>query len=106
MSRRMDREGVLRSHTQYVKNMRTWNDPRCKEDERGWVQPFTNWQGWNELNTASYALKRLMMFWRRPRLSSMVHIEDSLRSFHWHLTRSRRCDRPELPRSPQENASD
>jgi hypothetical protein len=98
----MDREGVLRSHTQYVKNMRTWNDPRCKEDERGWIQPFANWQGWDEFNTAAYALRRLMIFWKRPRLSSIPRIEDDLRTFHFSLHRSKKCDKPALPRIPQD----
>ena len=97
MSRRMDREGVMRCHTQYVKNLRTWNDPRCVENERGWVQPFANWQGWDEFNHAVYALRCLMIFWRRPRLSSLARIESDLRAFHFALARSKRCDRPRLP---------
>jgi hypothetical protein len=94
----MDREGVMRSHTQWIKNTRLWNDPRCKDDERGWVQPFSNWQGWDELNRAEYALRRLMIFWKHPRLSGLARIEEELRTFQFALHRSKKCDRPALPR--------
>ena len=97
MSRRMDREGVHRMEPQRIQNRRFWDDPRCKEDERCWVQPFTVWQGWEEFNRASYALRRLMIFWKRPRLSSIPRIEDDLRTFHFALRRSQKCDRPSLP---------
>ena len=97
MSRRMDREGVHRMEPQGIKNRRFWDDPRCKEDERGFVQPFTVWQGWDEFNHAAYALRCLMLWWRRPRLSSLARIESDLRSFHFHLAKSRHCDRPKLP---------
>jgi len=99
MSRRMDREGVMRSHTQYIKNMRTWNDPRCKEDERGWVQPFANWQGWDEYNHAVYALQCVAL-WRRIKSEGApdcARIESDLRSFSFHIAKSHGCDRPQLP---------
>lgn len=38
-------------------NRKFWDDPRCKEDAKGWVQPFANWQGWDEWNQAAYALR-------------------------------------------------
>lgn len=97
MSRRMDREGVPRHQTQFVKNQRTWSDPRCVENERGWIEPFANWQCWDEFNQANYALRCLMLWWRRPRLSQLARIESDLRSFHFHLHKSRKCDRPKLP---------
>lgn len=119
MSRRMDREGVYRMYPQGVKNKRTWDDPRCKEDERGWVQPFANWQGWEELNRAIYALQCVMLFKRiglprgEPqsaftedgrvnrgelhRYMDHARIESDMRTFHFALARSRKCDRPALP---------
>ena len=97
MSRRMDREGIHRMEPQGIKNRRFWDDPRCKEDERGFVQPFANWQGWDEFNHAVYALQCLMIFWRRPRLADLARIESDRRSFRWHLAKSRQCDRPVLP---------
>lgn len=116
MSRRMDREGMYRMQPQGIKNQRFWNDPRCKEDERGWVQPFTVWQGWEEFNRAAYALRCVFLFkstlspegplyqadgsLNRDQLhrgSSLARIESDLRTFHCSLERSRRCDRPNLP---------
>ena len=97
MSRRMDREGVPRHETQRLKNERTWSDPRCHEDERGWVQPFANWQGWEEYNRAVFALRRLMIFWNKPRLSSIGHVRESLQTFNWAIHFSKKCDRPRLP---------
>lgn len=117
MSRRMDREGVHRMEPQGIKNRRFLDDPRCKEDERGWVQPFTNWQGWDELNHAIYALW-CVLIWRRMQLppkgpliredgtldreqlhrgSAEARMESDLRSFRFHLAKSRLCDRPTLP---------
>lgn len=117
MSRRMDREDVHRMEPQGIKNRRFWDDPRCKEDERGWVQPFTNWQGWDEFNHAVYALWCVLLWKRTPlppegpllredgsidrdqlyRGSSLARIESDLRSFHYHIAKSSRCDRPALP---------
>lgn len=108
MSRRMDREGVHRMEPQGITNRRFWDDPRCKVDERGWVQPFTNWQGWEELNRAAYALRCVLLFrqiaanlttmrpidWNRV---NAARIESDLRTFHFSLARSRRCDRPAIP---------
>ena len=117
MSRRIDREGVLRSEPQGIKNRRFWDDPRCIEDARGWVQPFSVWQGWDELNHAAYALKYLLI-WRSierksrgpvmredgtldrdelHRAMARTRMENDLHSFKWHLERSRKCDRPTLP---------
>lgn len=117
MSRRMDREGVHRSHTQSVQNRRFWEDPRCKEDDHGWVQPFANWQGWQGLNHAIYALRCVLIWKRLPtalvgpllrddgsldreqlnRGSTLARIESDMRTFHFSLRRSRQCDRPILP---------
>lgn len=117
MSRRMDREGMYRMQPQGIINKRFTDDPRCKEDERGWVQPFAVWQGWDEFNHAVYALRCVMLF-KRTRLppespifredgrldrdqlhrgSTLARIESDLRSFHAHIARSRQCDRPILP---------
>jgi hypothetical protein len=117
MSRRMDREGVHRMEPQGIKNRRFWDDPRCVEDANGWVQPFTNWQGWDEFNHAVYAL-HCVLLWKRwvlpppsplvradgsfdrdqlHRGSTLARIESDLRSFHSHIAKSRRCDRPVLP---------
>ena len=112
MSRRMDREGVHRSEPQGIQNRRFWDDPRCVEDAKGWVQPFTNWQGWEELNRAIYALQ-CVLIWRRRLVrpaeritlsreqlhcgSTLARIESDLRTFHFCLARSRKCDRPALP---------
>ena len=106
---RYDRErpgtGGVRAAVNGYLNRRFWDDPRCKEDERGWVQPFANWQGWDELNHAIYAL-RSVMIWRRMdkqnpndpwRGSALARIESDLRTFHSALARSRKCDRPALP---------
>jgi hypothetical protein len=96
MSRRMDREGVHRMEPQGIKNRRLWDDPRCKEDARGFVQPFANWQGWEEYNQANYALFCLLR-WRPIRIRDMARVESDLRTFHFSLARSRKCDRPRLP---------
>lgn len=117
MSRRMDREGIHRMTPQGIKNRRFWDDPRCVEDAKGWVQPFTNWQGWDEFNHAAYAL-HCILIWRnmvlpsaaplfrndgtidRQELHRSMHgarIESDLRSFHFHIVRSRQCDRPAIP---------
>lgn len=117
MSRRMDREGVERCETQRTQNMRFWDDPRCKEDERGWVQPFTNWQGWQEFNRAAYALRCVILFRgfdrdttaplftedgrmdraRMHRGMNAARIEGDMHTFRFSLERSRKCDRPALP---------
>lgn len=117
MSRRMDREGVHRMEPQGIQNRRFWDDPRCKEDAKGWVQPFANWQGWSEFNHAAYALKCVLLFKSFPlapaallirsdgtldrdqlhRGSTLARIESDLRSFRSHLAKSRNCDRPRLP---------
>lgn len=119
MSRRMDREGVHRMEPQGIKNRRFWDDPRCKEDERGWVQPFTVWQGWEEYNRAVYALWCVMLFSRLPSAAAVpgnlftpdgkvnrtelhrgmdvARIESDLRTFKFAIARSARCDRPFLP---------
>lgn len=97
MSRRMDREDVHRMEPQGIKNQRFWDDPRCKENERGWIQPFTVWQGWEEWNRANYALQCLLIFCRRPRLSDLARIESDLRTFHFALHQSKKCDRPKIP---------
>lgn len=117
MSRRMDREGINRMEPQGILNRRHWDDPRCVEDAKGWVQPFSNWQGWEEFNTAAYALYCLLI-WRSIDRRSMgqvmredgtidrdelhrgsagARMENHLHSFQWHLARSRECDRPALP---------
>lgn len=117
MSRRMDREGVHRMEPQGIQNRRFWDDPRCVEDAKGWLQPFANWQGWDELNRAAYAL-RCLLIWRSietasrgpvfrhdgkidrdelHRSSARVRMENDRRSFRWHLERSSKCDRPALP---------
>ena len=115
----MDREGMYRMEPQGIKNRKFWDDPRCKEDERGWVQPFANWQGWEELNRAIYALQCVLLFKRlnRKRVEEgpimtpdgcvdrlQLHrymdearIESDMRTFHFSLARSRKCDRPMLP---------
>lgn len=122
--RRQDREGVPRCERQFLQNTRTWNDPRCVEDSKGWVQPFANWQGWDELNHAIYALRCVLIFTkiarqqhgeREPLLTEgldgylkvnrrelhrgmdCARIESDLRTFHFALARSRKCDRPALP---------
>lgn len=102
---------------QGIKNRRFWDDPRCKEDERGWVQPFTVWQGWEEWNRAAYALRCVMRFSNLPCASKgnlftpdgrvnrtelhivmdAARIESDLRTFRVALARSARCDRPALP---------
>ena len=120
MSRRMDREGIPRSHTQWLQNRRLWDDPRCVEDALGWVQPFAKWQGWNEWNIARYALWRVIIWTKRIREDPMrpkplftpdgklnrdelhrsmdaARIESDLRSFKFHIARSGKCDRPVLP---------
>lgn len=117
MSRRIDREGILRSEPQRIQNQRFWDDPRCHEDARGWLQPFANWQGWDELNLAAYALRCVLIWSRLPstvdsqvirddgtidraqfhRSTNGARIEGDLRSFRFHLERSRKCDRPALP---------
>lgn len=97
MSRRMDREGVLHCETQRLKNRRFWDDPRCVEDAKGWVLPFSNWQGWDELNHAIYALQCVMVWTRPARKEDSARVESDRRSFHFHLARSRKCDRPALP---------
>lgn len=94
MSRRMDREGVHRMEPQAVLNRRHWNDPRCVENERGWVQPFANWQGWQALNLMSHYRYRLMAL--RHHMSAWQRA-DELHSFRWNLKQSRMCDRPVLP---------
>lgn len=113
----MDREGVNRMTPQGIKNRRFWDDPRCVEDANGWVQPFANWQGWDELNRAIYALHCVMLFKRielppaKPvirddgrvdreqlhRGMTEARIESDMRGFHFHIARSRRCDRPTIP---------
>lgn len=101
MSRRMDREGLHRMEPQAIQNRRFWDDPRCKEDERGWVQPFTVWQGWEEFNRARYALWCVMLYGKvnRTELRGMVacRIESDIRTFRCSIERSSRCDRPKLP---------
>lgn len=119
MSRRMDREGMYRMQPQGIINRRFWDDPRCKEDGRGWVQPFTNQQGWEEFNRAVYALRCVMLFKRiglprgerRPvftadgrvdrgelhRFTDEARIESDMRTFHFSMARSAKCDRPSLP---------
>lgn len=105
--RRQDRPDLahLNTHYQGYYNQRHWNDPRCKVDARGWIQPFSHYQGWSEYNTAAYAL-RCVMTWRRFQRrqsndpwpnSTQVRIESDLRTFHYSLARSRACDRPRLP---------
>lgn len=117
MSRRMDREGIGRSEPQRIQNRRFWDDPRCVADAKGWLQPFANWQGWDELNHAIYAL-HCVIIWKSISLpaaspllredgtydraqiwrgSTLARIESDLRSFHFHISRSRKCDRPVLP---------
>lgn len=120
MSRRMDREGLNRMDPQGIKNRRFWDDPRCVEDAKGWVQPFANWQGWDEWNHARYALwcvivwtNRIRRDPQRPRplftedgkinrgelhrSMDAARIESDLRSFKFHIARSRQCDRPAIP---------
>lgn len=97
MSRRMDREGVHRMEPQCIRNRRYWEDPRCKENERGWVEPFAVWQGWEEWNRANHALKRLLIFWKKPRLSGIGQIQGSLQTFNYALYQSKKCDRPKIP---------
>jgi hypothetical protein len=113
----MDREGVYRMQPQYIQNKRFTDDPRCRPDERGWVQPFAVWQGWDELNRADYAL-RCLLIWRRMNLpppqppydadgklnrdelhrgSTLMRIDGDLRNFRFHISRSSLCDRPTLP---------
>lgn len=117
MSRRMDREGVHRMEPQGIKNRRFWDDPRCVPDAKGWLQPFANWQGWEELNHAIYAL-RCVIIWKTISLPTdaplfrddgrlnreqlhrgmtLSRIESDLRTFRFCLARSRKCDRPALP---------
>ncbi len=94
----MDREGVHRMEPQGIKNRRLWDDPRCKEDDRGWVQPFTVWQGWEEFNRAVYALQCVIHWRLRPTPTpDLGRVESDLRSFRFCLARSRLCDRPVLP---------
>lgn len=117
MSRRMDREGLNRADPQGIKNRRFWDDPRCVEDAKGWVQPFTVWQGWDEFNHAAYALRCILIWRDLPKIpgspvfredgtinreelhKSMTgaRIESDLRSFRFHIARSHRCDRPAIP---------
>lgn len=117
MSRRMDREGLNRMDPQGIQNRRFWDNPRCVVDAKGWVQPFANWQGWDEFNHAVYALKCVILWSgitkpgvgplfredgtidRQELHRSMdgARIESDLRSFKFHIARSRRCDRPALP---------
>lgn len=117
MSRRMDREGVHRMEPQRIQNECFWRDPRCVQDERGWLRPFANWQGWGEFNRAVYALQCVMLFRRAVlpppgpllrengsldrdqfyRGATLARIESDLRSFHSHIEQSKHCDRPALP---------
>lgn len=100
--------GGVRAAVNGYLNRKFWDDPRCVEDTKGWVQPFANWQGWEEFNAAVYAL-RCVMIWRaiQKKLggpgvdpwyhSGLARIESDLRTFHFALARSRKCDRPALP---------
>jgi hypothetical protein len=113
----MDREGMNRMEPQGIQNKRFWDDIRCRPNARGWVEPFSVWQGWDEFNQARYAL-HCVMIWRRIKLPPkqplydaegrlnrdelhrglmQTHIESNLRSFHIHLHQSAMCDRPRLP---------
>jgi hypothetical protein len=94
MSRRMDREGVHRMEPQGIQNRRFWADPRCVENERGWVQPFANWQGWDEWNKAAYAYRRMMILRRHM---SAYERADTIRVIRYEIAASRTCDRPRLP---------
>ena len=113
--------GVRAAVNGYI-NRKFWDDPRCVEDAKGWVQPFANWQGWDEWNRAAYAL-RCVIFWtqhrRQPHEGPLLEegadgnltinraamhsgmdaarIESDLRTFQFALARSRKCDRPALP---------
>jgi hypothetical protein len=65
------------------------------------VRPFANWQGWEELNRAIYALQ-CVLIWSKLRAhldrgSTIARIESDLHTFHSSLARSRKCDRPALP---------
>jgi hypothetical protein len=114
----MDREGVPRSEPVRLANERHWSDPRCKPNERGWIEPFSHVHGWAEFNFAAYALQ-CVLIWSRgaePPLPAVIadansglnrgqlhqwsakaRIESDMRSFNFALARSRCCDRPRLP---------
>lgn len=94
MSRRMDREGVHRMEPQGIQNRRFWDDPRCKENERGWVEPFAVWQGWQELNLAIWHTRYRMLV-LKPR--SPYERSETVRSIRHELAATRKCDRPRLP---------
>lgn len=126
MMNRYERErpntGGVRAAVNGYLNRKFWDDPRCVEDAKGWVQPFTNWQGWEEWNRAAYALRCVILFTKvndkrdlgpllkkspdgylivnRPALHQSMdgaRIESDLRTFYFSLARSRKCDRPALP---------
>ena len=95
MSRRMDREGMCRMQLNGIVNERFWADPRCKENERGWVEPFAVWQGWQELNRAIwYTHYRLVIL---ADLLSDYERKDIIHRVRYCLTASAKCDRPNLP---------
>jgi hypothetical protein len=115
--------GGVRAAVNGYLNRKFWDDPRCVEDAKGWVQPFANWQGWDEWNRAAYALRCVLSYARRGahrqvvgsvfktgpdgclvvdrdalhRSMDAVRIESDLRTVQFALARSRRCDRPALP---------
>lgn len=94
----MDREGVHRMEPQGIKNKRFWDDPRCKEDQNGWVQPFTVWQGWEEFNRAVYYLQCVLNWHlaKRP-FTDLVRVNNDLGAFRWAMRRTALCDKPKLP---------
>lgn len=116
MSRRSDREGVGRSELQRRRNLEC--DPENHLNAKGWYVPHLSWEGWEELNSAIYAL-RCVIIWKKiaqplkkaplyrkdgtlsrdelHRGSTCIRIESDMRSFHAHMNRTRQCAKPNLP---------
>lgn len=92
--REKPRTGGVRAAVNGARNRAFQADERCKEDDRGWIQPFANWQGWEELNLAIHATRRALIL---RDLMKHHELADTIRVAKMQIYRSSKCDRPALP---------
>jgi len=91
MSRRSDREGVLRS--EYQRRVNAMLAASHVENERGWRIPNTVIEGWEALNQAMWWLRyRLLILSPSPYVRA-----DVMRLIRIYLAESRSCPAPRLP---------
>lgn len=87
--------GGWRAAVNYKRNMAYQAEAEAHTNDRGWVEPFMVWQGWEELNRAIYGTKRMLILRKHMKHHELA---EGIRVAKLEIYRSSKCRRPILGR--------